>query len=163
AWRGSSRSRKRRLIDPKAATLTRSGSVVGPLRRRGRVSAGKRPGPLTGLDPHGPLHRHALGRVVRGRGAGPRLPLMALHRLDLGPGPAPPRRLEPVGLALVAVGVDGLDGHPHGVRSVGLGGEDGVALARPGRAAEVVGEALAAALVDLALQALAERAGEGAE
>ena len=122
-----------------------------------------------GLDPERDaldgeaLNGDPFGFLVRGRRAVPGLGDLAPHGLDVGDEPAAGLLGEVVGLPLVAVGVDGLDGDPGRGGPFGLDGKDGVALARPRRALQVGGEGVAAPLVHLALEPLAERAAEAVE
>ena len=60
------------------------------------------------------------GSRVGRRGASGRL-APAAHGLDPGDMPAVGAALEAIDLALVPIGIDGLDGDPDGVRAVGLG------------------------------------------
>src|SRR5262249_61845679 len=87
------------------------------------------------------------GLLVRGRRAVAGLGDLAPDGLDVVDEPAAALLGEVIGLPLVAVGINGLDADPGGTRALGLDGEDGVALARPGGAFQVGGEDVAAPLV----------------
>src|SRR5262249_52401180 len=77
---------------------------------------------LAGLDGDaGGLDRPPLGRLVARLCAVLDLGLVAAHGLDLGDEPARRPAVDPVGLPLVPVGVDGLDGDARRVVAVGLG------------------------------------------
>src|SRR4051812_37898620 len=110
-------------------------------KEEGRVSSGggrarrvDRGGVVgAGLDTQrDPLDGDTFGLLVRGRRAESGRGDLAAYGLDVADEPAAclPGLREVIGLPLVAVGVDGLDGDPGGVGPLGLDGEDGMALAR---------------------------------
>src|SRR5262249_11265806 len=103
------------------------------------------------------LDGNALGGEVLGRGAVLGLRLARRYGLDPGDEPvAAGLEFDPVPLALVAVGVDGLDGDVGGAVTLGVSREDRVTLPQAGGGGQVGGERLAAALGGLAVEPRAE-------